>query len=255
MLPIYQFKQNIKVLIDNRSFISSSRASHEISCFLRDGKAEESGKGRLAVASYKKASQGASSSRSRESFFCSPYRYVCRAGETSQVSRRRHVIFTHRVCLCWLLFDVLGCPLVLPRLRVWPYASRVPSRVFRLPRRVHITNTYAYMHRCAWCVPTFEHIRVYTMHNVLVLIREVIIDFGECPRSESNWATAIEWGNLIKFQLRDVPEMRSSDHHPLLVNTSQPDRNVTNNYAIRWSLCRATKLISGWSNRWLILFA
>lgn len=53
------------------------------------------------------------------------------------------------------------------------------------------------------------------MHGVLpILIPELIIDFGECPRSESNGAMAIE---LDKVRLRDVPEMRLSDHR--LVNT------------------------------------
>lgn len=43
-------------------------------------------------------------------------------------------------------------------------------------------------------VSTFGHIRAYTMHDVLlVLIHEIVIDFDECPRSESNWPTAIEW--------------------------------------------------------------
>jgi len=46
---------------------------------LRWNEAEESGKRSRSVASYKKASRGASA-RSRESFFCSPYRYVRRPG-------------------------------------------------------------------------------------------------------------------------------------------------------------------------------
>lgn len=179
ILPDYQRKQNINVLIDNRSL---SRTRHMVSRFLRDDKAEESGKGRR-----RRELQEGEPRRVSSRFFCSPYRYVRRTGETSQVSRRRHVIFTHRVCLRWLLFDVLGCPLVLPRLRVWPCASRVPSRVFCLPHRVHTTHTHAYIHRR---VSTFGHIYSRTRCNVLLVLIRGHYQFCECPRS--NWTSAIE---------------------------------------------------------------
>lgn len=89
----------------------------------------------------------------RESFFCSPYRYVRRARETSQVSRRRHVIFTHRVCLRWLLFDVLGCPLVL---RVCPVLLVFRRGSFAF--RAVYTHIYIHTYIHVWCVPLNIHV-------------------------------------------------------------------------------------------------